>query len=1023
MRWLKRILLGLLVLLLLLVAAVAGLVVALNSKAGRNLAVREINKFGASYIKLGALGGHFPADIKIASFEVLDPQGAWLSGQQAELKWSPLALLQRDLSVQALTAQSLGVARTPSYPPGNGKSQGGSGGLPNFRVNLDRLEIGTLHIASSLAGEDIALHVTGSSHLRDLQHGDIALNATTENGDADYRLAATLDPRNVSMKLHVNEPPNGLIGHFSGPQVQLPLTMDVALNGPRAHAALTAGLALGDAKLNMAGTLGLDPNNPFADVTLTVPALAPFGTLAKQQLSGDTQLHLVVVQTAKQDGATLSLQGHVALTQAPAGLEKLLTGRTDLSLLASLQGKKVTIGQLALKGPQFSLGGSGTLDEQQLDLSTDASLDNIAALAPQLTGAVQLHSHVTGSPQDFSADADITGQVSVPDVPSGPFKITLHAAHLPKTPHGTLAGTGTLAGAPLVLDADFARDTAGAASVKIDQAEWKSLQAQADLNLAAGAELPSGTARLALGSLADFDPFTGTKLRGGVQADFAYQDDQVLKMNLAAKDVVATPSLGAINGTVSADGRLEALAVQVDANIARLMAYPAKLSLAGVLDVPAQSAHLASLTANWRSLAAKLRGPADIETKPEIAVRHLDLALGSAGIALDGTLSPNLNAKASFKNLDLSLAKLFVPGVDAAGIVNLTADVTGTPKAPNGKIALNASGLRYISKSTQGLPAASLSGTANLKGDSADVNLTAEAGQDANITARGTAPLSMTGPMKLALTGRVNLPLLNPLLTQMNVKLSGVVTTNMQLAGTPRAPTGQVSLTAQGLRDETGPAAALPPANINAQASLKGQSAGVNIGVNAGQNVNLIVNGTAPFSMGGAMNLALDGRLDLKLLDPILAVNGNLVRGVITTNMRLSGTPGAPRADGTLRLAGGTVQNIASGLNLTAINASIAAANKLITLQSLSATAGQGKITGHGTIDLGAPGLPVDFSPERRQRHPHRLGFDHRNAERGADLERRAKRPVGAGRADRYPEGQHQYPEIAAAIGGQSADP
>ncbi len=451
-------------------------------------------------------------------------------------------------------------------------------------------------------------------------------------------------------------------------------------------------------------------------------------------------------------------------------------------------------------------------------------------------------------------------------------------------------------------------------------------------------------------------------MRGAVQGDFAYQNNQNLKLNVTAKDVVAMPSVGAINGTVSADGKLEALAVQADATIARLMSYPAKLSLAGVLDVPAQSAHLASLTADWHGLAARLRAPADIEAKPEIAVRHLDLALGSASIALDGTLSPDLNAKATVKNLDLSMAKLFVPSLDAAGMVNLTADVTGTPKAPIGRITLNATGLQDKSGPATGLPAANLSGTANLKGQSADVNLTLGAGQDANLTARGTAPLAMTGPMNLALAGRVDLQMLNPLLTKMNTKLSGVVTTNMQLTGTPKAPAGQITLNAQNLRDQSGPAAALPPANIAAKANLKGQSAQIDVALEAGPNVNLTTRGTAPFSMTGPMDLALAGRLDLKLLDPILAVNGNLVRGVITTNMRLSGTPGTPRADGTLKLADGTVQNIASGLNLTAINASIAAANKLVTLQSLSATAGPGSITGHGTVNLGSPSMPVDFA-------------------------------------------------------------
>ncbi|MDE1907206.1 MAG: hypothetical protein KGH75_12230, partial [Rhodospirillales bacterium] len=767
MRWLKRILLGLLALVLLLVLAVAGVVVALNSQTGRNFATSEINKFGKSYVHVSALGGHFPADIKIPSLQLVDTKGAWLSGQGLELRWSPLALLHDNLSVQALTAASISMARSPAYPPSKTKSRSKSS-LPNIRVNVDKLEIGMLRIAPSLAGEDIALHVTGHTHLRDIQHGEIALNATTPSGNAAYILNAALNPQSVALRLHVQEPPNGLLGHFAGPQVRQPLNMDIALNGPRARAALQANVALGEAKLNMSGALGLDQFNPFADVVLTIPALAPFGALTQQSLSGDTQLHLLVVQTTAKDGATLSLQGHVALTQAPAGLNKLLAGRTELSLLASLQGKKITIGQLALKGPQFALNGHGVLNQNQLDLTTDAKLDSIAALAPRLTGAVQVQSHVTGTRTNFTADATITGQLSVPKLPTGPFQITLHATHLPKTPEGTLTGSGMLASAPLALNAGFARNAQGATSVNITQAEWKSLTAQANLALAAGAKLPTGTAHLALGALSDFDMFTGSHMHGAADADFAYQDNQNLSLNFIAKNVEATSSVGAINGTVTAQGQLTALAIQADATIARFMSYPARLSLTGVLNAQAKNAHIAKLNVDWHGLAASLRGPTDIETQPDIAVQHLNLDIGKTNIALDGTLSPTLNAKASVQNLDLGLAKLFSPKLNAAGIVNLTANLTGTPKAPTGKITLNATGLRYISKSTAFIPAAKLSGTADLEGRNANINLAASAGQDANITVRGLAPLSIAGAMKLAIEGRLNTAMLNPLLTKMN---------------------------------------------------------------------------------------------------------------------------------------------------------------------------------------------------------------------------------------------------------------
>lgn len=963
MRWIKRIALGLAALILLLCVVIAGLFVVLNSETGRNFAVRQINKYGASYVQLDGLGGHFPADLKIPSFRLVDPQGTWLSGKNVELKWSPLQLLHKNISVQALTAASIDVARSPTYPAGKGQSsESGNSNLPNFRVNLDRLEIGTLSIAPALAGEAVALHVAGETHLKDFEHGDITLNATTPDGAAQYQIAGNLDPDIVGLKLHVHEPPNGLIGHYSGPQAQLPLSMDVALNGPRAHAALQAALALGDAKLNLAGTLGLDQSNPFADVTLSVPALAPFGVLAKQSLAGDTSLHLVVVQTAKKDGATLVLKGRVALTQAPAGLDKFLNGETNLSVLASLQGRDVSIGQLALDGPHFNVNANGTLNEKQIDLFTDAALPDIAALAPQLAGGLELRSHVTGSPQDFAADADIDGNVSVPSVPSGPFTIALRAQHLPQTPQGTLKGSGTLAGAPLALDAAFARAKDGAASVKISQAQWKSLNAQADLALAAGAKLPNGTAQLQIGALSDFDVFTGTKMLGAVQGRFAYSNEQILNLDVTAKNVVAVANVGAANAEVKAEGKLDALAVQINAAIAAIMSAPAKLDLAGVLNVPEQSVHLSSLTGNWKNIAAKLRGPADIETKPDIAVRHLDLALGSAGITLDGTISPELNAKANVKNLDLTMVKNFVPSIDAGGLVNLTADLTGTVKAPLGKITLDASGLQDKSGPAAGLPAASIKGQADLKGDNALINLAAQAGQDLNLAAKGTAPLGMTGPMNLAVDGRVNLAMLNPLLKKQNVTAAGIVTTNAQLSGTPKAPVGDITLNAIGLQDKSGPAASLPPAAINANINLKGQSALVNIGVNAGSDVNLTARGTAPLSMTGPLNMALNGRLDLKLLDPLLTVNGTLARGVITTDMQISGTPSAPNPNGTLRLANGSVQNISSGLNLTAISADIAAAGKQVSLNSLTAKAGQGTINGHGTINLGNPALPVNFA-------------------------------------------------------------
>ena len=113
MRWVKRLLLGLLILALLLFMAVAGGVLALHSPGGQRFAVQQINKFGGDYIHLTGLSGDLPYDIKIAHLELIDPWGVWLSADQIELKWSPLALLRRHIAIESLTATTINLQRSP----------------------------------------------------------------------------------------------------------------------------------------------------------------------------------------------------------------------------------------------------------------------------------------------------------------------------------------------------------------------------------------------------------------------------------------------------------------------------------------------------------------------------------------------------------------------------------------------------------------------------------------------------------------------------------------------------------------------------------------------------------------------------------------------------------------------------------------------------------------------------------------------------------------------------------------------
>jgi translocation and assembly module TamB len=215
MRWVLR---GFLLLVFLLVAALAGVCIGLNTAGGRALAEQTINHFAGPDARISGLGGHFPEDIKLAAVSLADKDGVYATAAGVELRWLPLQLLQRKIAVTGLSAASIDVVRQPVA--GKASSSGGSGGVPKFRLDVDRLSIADLHVGAALAGEDVTLRVSGATHFADATHGSAQLDATTEDGSAQYHLNAGIDPQRVMLRLKVAEPPDGLLGHFAGPQVK-----------------------------------------------------------------------------------------------------------------------------------------------------------------------------------------------------------------------------------------------------------------------------------------------------------------------------------------------------------------------------------------------------------------------------------------------------------------------------------------------------------------------------------------------------------------------------------------------------------------------------------------------------------------------------------------------------------------------------------------------------------------------------------------------------------------------------------
>ena len=345
-------------------------------------------------------------------------------------------------------------------------------------------------------------------------------------------------------------------------------------------------------------------------------------------------------------------------------------------------------------------------------------------------------------------------------------------------------------------------------------------------------------------------------LQGSLAANFAYSDKSILKLNITAKNLLADPRFGVVDAVLKASGPANALAIQGQGTASQLLSAPARMALAGVVNLDARAVTVSSFSGSWRQINAVLQGPARISAGAELAVRHLALVVDGGTIGLDGTLAPKLAATIKIRDMPASLANLFAPGIKATGTLSASAALTGSLAAPTGRITLHAQ--------------------------------------------------------------------------------------NIQL--------------------HSGPASAIPAADFTASAVVARQAAQVDAQLTAGPDVALAAKGLVPLNSSGTLNLHVTGRTDLRLLDPVLAANESVVRGLVTTDVTLSGTGAAPLADGRATLDDGSIENISTGLNLTHVTARMQAAGRQLNLQSFQATAGEGRITGRGTIDLGTPGFPLDIT-------------------------------------------------------------
>lgn len=663
---------------------------------------------------------------------------------------------------------------------------------------------------------------------------------------------------------------------------------------------------------------------------LVLPDLAPLAAAAGVDIQGSTDLDL----RAALDGntTTVAAKGQVAVTGGLAPLPALVGPDGRIDMAAAIRGQDVTLSRLSVNGKALQVSAQGGMTgqsdpaEQVIKLDWAVRLADMAAVQPDLSGSVDATGHASGTMAALAADADIDADMAAKGYKPGRIKAHVEATGLPGAPHALVTADGVLLEAPLSLALSADR-TDGTIHAAISRATWKTLQAEGDISFASGAVLPNGRLRIDLARLTDLQPLLGRPIAGQV-AVMLDSDDQAARLSVTVRDAsipgaaavgkatlnaAVTDPLGtfAVDGTFTADGvsagsakavsaRLtakgpqDALALTFAANAPALSGGAAKVSAAGILHVPDRTLALANLAASWKQQTVKLLAPVKFAFNDGVSMDRLRLGFRKAELSVSGSAGSKLDLTATLRDLPADIAAIADPSLAADGVIGAEAHLTGTSARPEGTVRLTADGVHLRQGPGQALPAAAVAMNAVLLGDQARLDTKLVAGPS-HVTVTGTAPFSTGGPLDLKAAGRVDLAMLDPLLTAQGRRARGIVTLDAAVTGTtvtPRA-NGTVVLANGDMTDYA------LGAHVSALAATLEAS---------GETIRLTqFSGKAdPGTIGGSGTISLAGAMPVDLrftADNARPLSSDLVTALIDANLTVQGeVKGNLQAGGTLHV-------------------------------------------------------------------------------------------------------------------------
>jgi translocation and assembly module TamB len=650
-------------------------------------------------------------------------------------------------------------------------------------------------------------------------------------------------------------------------------------------------------------------------VLATLPDLAPWAQLAHLDLQGRGSLQ---AEVAVQGQATrVTLAATADLRGGEERWTRLLGPRVQIGAAVRMNPGQVQLERAQLTGNYLQASARGEDRDQQLNLTWQLALSNLSRLSAGTSGPLTAQGSVQGRMPRLNLTVDASSDITHGDT-HGTLRAVLHAQDLPREPSGDLTVSGPLNNALLALSASLRSDNAKGATLTLERIDWRSAHAQGTLRVDGDLRAPQGELSLQLPRLQDLSAVIGESIQGSAAARVVFTrvgqegraqisvDAQQLALRslqlktLQIGGVVADPlrqprlalkltGVALVRGmqaalSAQANGGLNALELAAHANVTQPPADPggaataSTLTVGGIWNEAQRQLKLTALAAQYRDQDLRLMAPALISMRDGITVDRLRLELPPAVIQVEGRVTPTLDLRASVRDFNPGAFGVVMPLVQAQGHTDIEAQLRGEMSRPTGTITLTAGGISAMSGAARGLPTAALKVVAQLADGGADVNATLSAGTRMQLQARGQVPLQRSGTMALRLSGT----------------------------------------------------------------------------------------------------------MDLAVADPVLEASGQRLSGQLTIEAQVAGTPASPQARGSMTITHGDVQDYQRGVHLTAVSLELAAEGSQLQLKQFTAHAGAGTLSADGSVDLGAPGMPMQLKLTAQNAEP--LSTDLISANLNADL-------------------------------------